>query len=59
MLPWGLVKKWADTIPKAELLAALAAHKTHLIRADAPVADTPQVEVGPDQLWSQVTFTVP
>ncbi len=59
MLPWGLVKKWADTIPKAELLAALAEHKTHLIRADAPVADTPQVEVGPGQLWSQVTFTVP
>ncbi|NEN06012.1 hypothetical protein G3T36_09005 [Diaminobutyricibacter tongyongensis] len=59
MLPWGLVKKWADTIPKAELLAALAEHKVHLIRADAPVADTPQIEVGPGQLWSQVTFTVP
>ena len=46
MLPWGLVKKWADTIPKAELLAALAEHKTHVIRADAPVADTPQIEIG-------------
>ncbi len=59
MLPWGMVKKWADTIPKAELLAALADHKTHVIRADAPVAETPQIEVGPGQLWSQVTFTVP
>ncbi|MCU1575917.1 MAG: uncharacterized protein JWP70_621 [Leifsonia sp.] len=58
MLPWGLVKKWRDTIPKTELLDALAQHGTHLIRADAPVAEPPQVEVHPDLLWSQVTFTV-
>lgn len=58
MLPWGLVKRWAETIPKAQLLAALADHGTHLIRADAPVAAPPQVEVGPENLWSQVTFTV-
>jgi hypothetical protein len=58
MLPWGLVKKWQDTIPKAELLDALAQHGTHIIRADAPVAEPSRVEVHPDLLWSQVSFTV-
>ena len=58
MLPWGLVKKWQDTIPKAELLDALAQHGTHVIRADAPVAEPSRVEVHPDLLWSQVSFTV-
>ena len=44
MLPWGLVKKWQDTIPKAELLDALAQHGTHIIRADAPVAEPHRVD---------------
>ncbi|MEO7122158.1 MAG: hypothetical protein ABI400_03380, partial [Lacisediminihabitans sp.] len=58
MLPWGLVKRWEGSIPKAELLAALAQHNTHLVRADAPVAAPPEVVVDPGLLWSQVTFTV-
>jgi beta-lactamase superfamily II metal-dependent hydrolase len=58
MLPWGLVKRWQDTIPKAELLTALAQHNTHLVRADAPVAAPHEVDVDPGLLWSQVTFTV-
>jgi beta-lactamase superfamily II metal-dependent hydrolase len=58
MLPWGLVKRWEDTIPKAELLTTLAQHNTHLIRSDAPVSAPPEVVVDPGLLWSQVTFTV-
>lgn len=55
MLPWGLVKRWADTIPKAELLEALAEHDHHVIRADAPEAVRGRVTVK-DDLWSEVTF---
>lgn len=58
MLPWGLVKRWADTIPKAELLEALAVRKHHVIRADSPVGDPPTVTVK-DDLWSEVNFTAP
>ncbi|MDY7527857.1 hypothetical protein [Cryobacterium sp. 10C2] len=58
MLPWGLVKQWENTIPKAELLTALAQLNTHVVRADAPVAAPPAVVVDPGLLWSQVTFTV-
>ena len=57
MLPWGLVPRWADSIPKQALLDALAAQDTHLIRADAPTP-APHVQVH-DDLWSEVTFTIP
>jgi beta-lactamase superfamily II metal-dependent hydrolase len=56
MLPWGLVPRWADSIPKQALLDALAAQDTHLIRADAPTP-APHVQVHGD-LWSEVTFTI-
>lgn len=56
MLPWGLVKRWKDTIPSAALLKALADRDTHVIRADAPVAE-PRVKVQGTS-WSEVTFTV-
>jgi beta-lactamase superfamily II metal-dependent hydrolase len=58
MLPWGLVKRWADTIPKKELMDALTAHHHHVTLANAPVAEEGHVVVHED-LWSEVTFTVP
>ncbi|MFD8103199.1 hypothetical protein ACFV24_27045 [Nocardia fluminea] len=56
MIPFGLVKRWADTIPKQELLDALHEHRHCVIRADAPVA-ADGVTVNGD-LWSEVTLTV-
>ena len=58
MLPWGLVKRWEDSIPKKKLLDALAEHKHTVIRADAPVARPGLVTVQGD-IWSEVVFTVP
>jgi beta-lactamase superfamily II metal-dependent hydrolase len=57
MLPWGLVKRWQETIPKAELLDALHAHHHILTRADAPVAQPGKVIVH-ENLWSEVTFDI-
>ena len=57
MLPWGLVRRWADTIPKRALLAALAQHRTRLVRADA-AKKAPHVKVQGD-LWSEIRLTVP
>ena len=57
MLPWGLVRRWADTIPKKALLTALAEHRTRLIRADS-ARKAPHVKVDGD-LWSEVAFTAP
>jgi beta-lactamase superfamily II metal-dependent hydrolase len=58
MLPWGLVERWQDTIPKKQLLDALAEHKHTVIRADAPVQQPGKVTVHGD-LWSEVVFAVP
>jgi beta-lactamase superfamily II metal-dependent hydrolase len=58
MLPWGLVKRWADTIPKTELLTALHAHNHKVTRADAPEEIDGVVKVHED-LWSEVTLHVP
>lgn len=57
MLPWGLVNAWKDTIPKKELLDALDEKRTRLVRADKPAGDG--VTVGPDLLWSEVSFDIP
>ena len=57
MLPWGLVKRWKDGIPKGELLAALHDHKHTVIRADAPEAIPGTVTVHGD-LWSEIFFEV-
>ncbi|HSN06515.1 MAG TPA: hypothetical protein VLV82_04150, partial [Candidatus Angelobacter sp.] len=57
MLPWGLVRRWADTIPKQTLLAALAQHRTRLVRADA-ARKAAHVKVEGD-LWSEIRFTAP
>jgi len=56
MLPWGLVKRWEDTIPKQELLDALRARNHHIVRADNPLAEHGRVTVQGD-LWAEVTFT--
>lgn len=58
MLPWGLVERWKDTIPKTELLEALDARRHVVTRADAPVAQPGKVVVHED-LWSEVTFDIP
>jgi len=58
MLPWGLVKRWAPTIPKTELLEALAARHHRVTRADRPVAEAGRVTVH-DDLWSEIAFAAP
>lgn len=55
MLPWALVRRWQDSIPKATLMAALAEHNTQVIRMDAPVR-IPGVTVHED-MWSEVTLS--
>jgi beta-lactamase superfamily II metal-dependent hydrolase len=57
MLPWALVKRWRDTIPKRELLDALHRHQHTVIRADAPEAVPGKVTVHED-LWSEIVFPV-
>ena len=57
MLPWGLVKRWQDTIPKKELLDALHRHSHTVVRADAPEAVPGKVSVHQD-VWSEVMFSV-
>ncbi len=56
MVPYGLVERWKDTIPKRELLEALHTHRHTVTRADAPQAG-PDVTVGEDGLWSEVVLT--
>jgi beta-lactamase superfamily II metal-dependent hydrolase len=56
MLPWGLVKRWRDTIPKQELLAALHEHHHTVIRADTP-ADEPGGITVQDDLWREIVLT--
>ena len=56
MLPWGLVKRWQETIPKHEILEALQAHGHTVTRADDPRAVPGTVSVHED-LWSEVTLT--
>jgi beta-lactamase superfamily II metal-dependent hydrolase len=57
MLPWGLVKRWQDGIPKRELLAALHSHRHTVIRADAPETVPGAVTVH-GTLWSEVVLPV-
>ncbi|QCB97931.1 hypothetical protein E5206_14245 [Arthrobacter sp. PAMC25564] len=57
MLPYGKVEQWGD-IPNENLLTALTTMNAHIVRADAPVADT-RVHIGPGNLWSEITFPAP
>jgi hypothetical protein len=55
---WGLVERWKNTIPQKNLMAALNAHHHTVIHADAPHAIPGRVTVH-DDLWSEITFTLP
>lgn len=55
MLPWGLVKRWEETIPKQEILEALHAHGHTVTRADRP-QEVPGTVTVRDDLWSEVTI---
>jgi beta-lactamase superfamily II metal-dependent hydrolase len=55
MLPWGLVKRWQDTIPKRELMDALQTHKHTVIRADTPADKQSGITVQ-DDLWREVVL---
>jgi beta-lactamase superfamily II metal-dependent hydrolase len=55
MLPWGLVKRWQDSIPKRELMEALRAHKHTVIRINDQHTEPGTVEFHHD-LWSQLTI---
>jgi beta-lactamase superfamily II metal-dependent hydrolase len=56
MLPWGLVRRWEESIPKQKLLEALRAHEHIIIRADQPTPIRGRVKVR-GNLWTEVTFT--
>lgn len=56
MLPWGLVKRWQDTIPKQELISALHEHHHTVIRADHAEEVPGKVTVYKD-LWSEILFS--
>ncbi|MFI6367081.1 hypothetical protein ACIBG0_30505 [Nocardia sp. NPDC050630] len=57
MIPFGLVKRWAKTIPKKSLVDSLVSHDHIVIRADeAPDAVPGKIAVNGD-LWTEVTLT--
>lgn len=55
MLPWGLVKRWKDTIPKQELINALQDHHHTVVRADHAEEVPGKVTVH-ENLWSEIVF---
>ena len=55
MLPWGLVERWEDTIPKKELLESLHEHKHTVIRADTPADKQAGITVH-DDLWREIVL---
>lgn len=57
MMPFGPVGQW-PSIPEPKLISALTEAGTHIVRADTPLADS-KVDIHPDNIWSQVSFTVP
>jgi beta-lactamase superfamily II metal-dependent hydrolase len=61
MVPWGLVERWKNTIPKKELLDALS-DKRHRVILPAEVREglhTPNSTLVERPWWSELTFTVP
>jgi beta-lactamase superfamily II metal-dependent hydrolase len=62
MVPVGFVKAWADTIPFTPLMAALADHRTHVLRADQPPAASQdgdvRISVDPAGMWSELAFSL-
>ncbi|MCV7319737.1 ComEC/Rec2 family competence protein [Mycolicibacterium confluentis] len=62
MVPWGMVKRWQDTIPKRELLTALkdTHHAVVLPTPVDPAVDDvpPRGKLERSERWAQLTFTV-
>jgi beta-lactamase superfamily II metal-dependent hydrolase len=56
MMPFGPVGQW-PSIPEPKLLSALTEAGTHIVRADTPLAGS-EVKIHPDNIWSEVSFTV-
>lgn len=63
MVPWGMVEKWKDTIPKQELMDALAEHHHRVILPEeikeGPGGPHAAKDVVQNKWWSELTFTVP
>jgi hypothetical protein len=63
MVPWGMVKKWKDTIPKQELIEALTANDHRVILPGevkrGPGSPHAAKKVKRTKWWSELTFTVP
>lgn len=57
MVPFGLVERWARTIPKQSLLNALRNHHHTVIRADEPPRAVPGSVAVHGDLWTEVTLT--
>lgn len=57
MLPYGVVPRWKDSIPKPSLLDALSDHHQVVVRADQPEERDPRVTIHGD-LATEITFTV-
>lgn len=57
MLPYGEVEQWGD-IPKRNLIEQLERQGVVVVDASRPVAH-PGLEIGPDGLWTQLTFPAP
>ncbi|BDZ54128.1 ComEC/Rec2 family competence protein [Agromyces marinus] len=61
MVPVGTVERWKHAIPEGRILEALHDSGAHVIRADDPGSGADgdlEIEVGPDELWSEVRFRV-
>ncbi len=55
MLPWGLVKRWQDTIPKRELIDALGKRRHTIIRIDDQRPEPDRVRYHGD-VWSELVL---
>jgi len=55
MLPWGLVKRWQDTIPQMDLMAALKGHGHTIIRIDEQEPE-PGIVTFEGDAWSELTL---
>jgi len=60
MVPWGRVERWEKTIPKQELLQALASNGHRVILPQNVIDAQPaSSELTQTEWWSELTFTAP
>jgi beta-lactamase superfamily II metal-dependent hydrolase len=62
MVPWGMVKRWKDTIPKQELIEALTVNHRVILPGEVkrgPGSPHAAKKVKRTKWWSELTFTVP